>query len=198
MSTADPGGAGVASQALADAKQLFEQAQQEEQLDLLEPVSPEEMLDAREELGPNAGNVAVLKHARERKRGRPKNARNRRTDDFAKYILGFGQDPAITLIQIASTPPEVLIENSRRLRRKRRTKSGLEVDVMQTMSYEAAQSLRVRCAEALMAYTHSKKPVTIDGTIRGVRVIEEVAAAPANDIVEGDFVRVERPEEASR
>src|SRR5688572_11825793 len=113
MSTAEPGGNGVARGMLGDSKALLEAgAAAEEQLNLLEAPTPEEMAEAREALGDGASRLEVLREARQRSRGRPKGARNKRTDDFARYILGFGQDPAITLIQIASTPPEVLIQAS--------------------------------------------------------------------------------------
>ena len=42
------------------------------------------------------------------------------------------------------------------------------------MSYGDAVSLIVRCAEALQPYMHSKQPVAVDATIRGVVVVEEI------------------------
>jgi hypothetical protein len=44
----------------------------------------------------------VLRHARERRRGRPKGAKNKRTDDLAKYLLQFGEDPLVGAIRLAS------------------------------------------------------------------------------------------------
>lgn len=159
-----PGTKAIAEQLAGEAKALVEAAQvEEQQLDLLEPVSAEEMADAQDELGPNAGNLAVLRHAREKKRGRPKGSKNRRSDDFEQYIRQFGQDPAITLMQIQSTPPEVLVERSR------------QIDpVKRRLSYGDAQALRVRCAEGLLPYLHGKKPVTVDANIRGVIVQEQI------------------------
>jgi len=192
----ETGDAKVVSEIIADAKALIaaEQAQAE-QLDLLDPVTPEEMLEAREALGPRAGNMAVLKHARDRKRGRPLGAKNKRTDDFARFLLSHGQHPAITMMQIQATPPEVLIENSRRLRRKKRTDTGIEIDVMQTMSYEAALSLKIRCAEGLLPYLESKKPIAVDMSFSGVAdlVIEGVThtRAEIDDIVDADFLTVD-------
>lgn len=191
MTAVDKSGAGVADAAIADSKALLEQAAaEEEQLDLLAPPTPEEIAEAREDLGPDAGRLTVLRHARERRRGRPKGSRNKRTDDFAKYILGFGQDPAITLMQIQSTPEEVLIENSRRTVKKL-LKSGAIVEVeVETLTYEAAKSLRIRCAEALMPFIHSKMPVAIDMNIRGVDVIEEAPRQLTDQAVDGEFVEV--------
>lgn len=159
-----PGTKAIAEQLAGEAKALVDAAQvEEQQLDLLEPVSAEEMADAQDELGPNAGNLAVLRHAREKKRGRPKGSKNRRSDDFEQYIRQFGQDPAITLMQIQSTPPEVLVERSR------------QIDpVKRRLSYGDAQALRVRCAEGLLPYLHGKKPVTVDANIRGVIVQEQI------------------------
>jgi hypothetical protein len=162
-------------------------------LELLETPSPEEIAEAREELGPDAGGLSVVRQARaKRGAGRPLGVRNRRTDDFEKYILGFGQDPAITMMQIQATPPEVLIEASRRTVKKVVKDSFVEVE--EALSYGEAQSLRIRCAEGLMPYVHSKKPVAIDARILGVKIIEEVSEGRSS-LIDGDAVRVARPDE---
>ncbi len=199
MSTAENGDAKVVGAFVADAKNLLAAAvAEDEQLDLLEPLSPEDMAEAREALGPSAGNLAVLRHARERTKGRPPGARNKRTDDFARYLLGFGQHPAITMMQIQATDPAVLVENSRRDVEKV-LKGGKdqpdEVVTIEetTLTYEGAQSLRIRCAEGLLPYLESKKPVAIDATIRGVRVIEEIGGHGAP--IDGEYLRVAGPDE---
>lgn len=163
MSTAS-GDIAVANAAVAEARSLLAgAAAEEEQLDLLEPLTAAELDDVRQELGAGAGLVTVMRVARERRQGRPKGSRNKRTDDFARYIGQFGQDPAITLMQIQSTPTEELVARSRLLDLPKRQ-----------MSYADAESLRIRCAEALLPYIHSKKPVAIDATIRGVIVQETI------------------------
>ena len=175
------GGKLVADELIAQSKALFESAAAEEQqLDLLDPVSPEDMALAQEELGPLAGNIAVLRHARLKKQGRPMGSRNKRTDDFEAYICQFGSDPAVTLMEIQSTPPEMLVERSR------------QIDpIKRRMSYADAQALRVRCAEALMPYLHGKKPVTVDATIRGVMVVEEIGGNRARgSTIEGEILGV--------
>lgn len=162
MST-DNGGKVVANEALAAAQAEFEAARvQEEQLNLLDPLTAEEIDEAREALGVGAGMVTVMKEARKRRAGRPAGVRNKRTEDFARYIGQFGQDPAITLMQIQSTPTEELVARSKLLDIPKRQ-----------MSYADAASLRIRCAEALMPYIHSKKPVAVDATVRGVIVQEQ-------------------------
>jgi hypothetical protein len=162
------GGKLLADELIAQSKSLYEAAAAEaQQLDMLDPVSPEDMALSHEELGPNAGNIAVLQHARAKKQGRPVGARNKRTDDFEAYIRQFGSDPARTLMEIQSTAPEMLVERSR------------QIDpIKRRMSYADAQALRVRCAEGLMPYLHGKMPVTVDATIRGVMVVEEYSGAP--------------------
>jgi hypothetical protein len=185
----------VATTALEASKALLEEAEAaEQQLELLAPPTPEEMAEAREDLGPDAGRLAVLRHAREiRGRGRPKGSRNKRTDDFARYILSFGQDPAITMMQIQSTPPEVLIQASEQRRVHSFQKNGTPNIVTERLTYDQAQSLRIRCAEALMPYIHQKKPVAIDHTIRGVDVIEEPPRQLTSQPVDGEFVEVATP-----
>lgn len=155
MST-DHGAKSVADDVLRDAKALVEQAREHEaeQLDLLGVPDPEDIVEARELLGKEAGPLAVLAEAR--KRGRPKGVRNRRTEDFRKYILGFGQHPAITLMQIQNTPAEVLVERS------------AAVDpVKRRMSLGDAEQLRTRCAESLLPYIEGKQPVRVDMTVTG-------------------------------
>lgn len=196
MST-DNGTGKVMSDALDQAKALVTGAQAEaEQLDLLNP-TPEDMIEAREALGPNAGKMAVLREAR--KRGRPKNAKNKRTDDFARYLLQFGQHPALTMMQVQSTAPEVLIENSRRTVAKV-IKVGKDRErvvhvVEETLTYEAAQSLRIRCAEGLMPYLESKKPVAVDMSFSGVSdlIIEGLthSSDEVRNIVDADFAPID-------
>ena len=195
MSTGD---AKVAADVVADAKRLLdaEQAEQE-QLDLLAPVSAEEMVEARQELGTGAGRMAVLRHAREKRgRGRPPGSRNKRTDDFARYLLGFGQHPAITMMQIQSTQPEMLIEASKQEKVHSFNKFGEANVVVERMTYAEAQSLRIRCAENLLPYLESKKPVAVDMTFNGVAdlMIEGVTHSrdEMQDMIEGEYLPVDQ------
>ena len=171
-----------------DARALVDAARIEaEQLDMLEPVTPEEMLEAREDLGPNAGRLAVVRHAREQKRkGRPPGSRNRRTDDFAKYLLQFGQHPAITMMQIQATPPELLIEASKQEKVHSFRKDGTPNVVVERMSYAEAQALRTRCAEGIMPYLESKKPVDANVKLEG----DFNLIVPGMNISEGDANRI--------
>lgn len=193
MSTGD---AQVAAEAVADAKRLLDQAGgEEEQLELLAPLTAEEMVEAREELGPAAGRLAVLRRAREKRgRGRPAGSRNRRTDDFARYLLSFGQHPAISLMQIQATQPELLIEASRQEKVQSFGKDGRPNVVVEQLSYAEAQSLRIRCAEALLPYLESKKPVAVDVSFAGVAdlLIEGVTHSrdEIEGMIEGDYLPV--------
>lgn len=170
----------------------------EAQLSLLDPVTPEEMAEAREDLGQNAGQLTVLRHARVQRRGRPPGAKNKRTDDFAKYLMQFGQDPMIGAMQLANTAPEVLVENSRRefikivgtgAKRKR------HVWTAPTMTYGDALSHIARARELLAPYLHGKKPVTISHDFSNLKdlVIEGLTHSreEVEDIVEADFLEIE-------
>lgn len=201
MSTSDTGDAKIVREAVDQAKAVLDEARGEapQQLDMLDPVSPEDMLDAREALGPNAGRLSLLRHAREAKRrGRPPGARNKRTDDFRRYLLGFGQHPAITMMQIQSTPPELLIEASQQPKVHSFRKDGTPNLVTERMTYSEAQSLRVRCAEGLLPYLESKKPVAVDMTFSGVAdlIIQGVTHSDAeiDEMLEGDFLPVDDAE----
>jgi hypothetical protein len=197
MST-DTGDAATVRGFVDDAKrQLAEAAAGEEQLDLLEPVTPEDMAEARERLGPEAGRLAVLRDAREKKRGRPAGSRNKRTDDFARYLLSFGQHPAITMMQIQASPPEVLIQASEQPKVHSFRKDGTPNIVIERLSYEQAQSLRIRCAEGLMPYLESKKPVAVDLSFNGVAdlMIEGVTHSRDEmaEVLEGEFLPLDGP-----
>lgn len=198
MST-DNGVSKVMGDALADAKALVEGAAAEtsEQLELLGEVTPEDMVEAREILGPDAGRLAVVREARRLQRGRPKGARNKRTDDFARYLLSFGQHPAITMMQIQSTPPELLIEASQQEKVHSFSKNGDPRVVIERMTYADAQSLRIRCAEGLMPYLESKKPVAVDATIRGVIVQEQIGdiRPMRGTVIDGEVLGVGLPED---
>jgi hypothetical protein len=180
----------MAEDLVREGKALIEQARgREQQLALLEPVSPEEMQRAREDLGPKVGELTVLEHAR-KGRGRPKGVRNRRTEDFRRYILGFGRHPALTMMEIQNTAPEVLIERSKMLDPPKRR-----------LSYGDAQQLRLRAAEGLMPFIESKQPVAVELTadgdfnliIPGLNVTEADAAAAADGsfVLDVDFEEVD-------
>ncbi len=187
-----PGGKVEAGALIEQSKALVEAAAAEEQqLSMLEPVTPEEMAVAREQLGAKAGHLTVLRQARQNRRGRPAGVKNKRTEDFRKYILGFGQDPAITLMQIQATDPEILVERS----------AAMDT-VKRRLSYGDAQQLRVRCAEALMPFIHSKQPVAVDMNFTGLSdlVIAGVthSEAQVQDIIDGDFLPLDDDGEADR
>lgn len=177
-----PGGKDAAEQLIEKTKGIIDQGhQREQQLSLLDPVSPEEMAIAQEELGPKAGSLAVLQHARSTRRGRKKGSRNRRTEDFRKYILKFGRHPAQTLMEIQNTPPEVLVERSRMLDAPK-----------QQLTYGAALAHIERAAEALMPFIESKQPVAVelsaDGDFNLLIPGINIDAADAERAAAGEFV----------
>jgi hypothetical protein len=172
-----PGGKLEGEALMAEAKRLVEaEAIEQEQLDLLEPLTAEELAEARAVLGANAGGLSVVKHAREQRKGRPKGVKNRRTDDFVRYLSQFGPDPAVAAMQILAAPEEVHMERSRRERMKvvGKGETARVVTITEEMTYEAAQSARLRAADMLMPYWHSKKPVAIDATIHGLILKQEI------------------------
>lgn len=203
MSTDPTGDDAIGREVLGSVRDALDEARgEEEQLDLLDPITAEDVWDAREALGEAATPQEVTQAARARKAGRPKGSRNRRTDDLARYLMQFGQHPAITLMTIQNTAPEVLMEASKRRKVHSFQKDGTANVVVEHMTYEAAQSLRVRCADILLPYLESKKPVAVDMTFSGVAdlIIEGVthSASEVADIVDAEFVpagELEGPQE---
>ncbi len=192
MSSADTGTAAIVGGAVADAKAMLARALPVPavQFDLLEEPTAEDMVVARRNLGDAASRMDVLDHARATRRGRPAGSRNRRTAEFEAWILSFGQHPSITLMKIQSTPPEVLMEASRR-KVKRMNKAGELVEFEESMSYGEAVSVIRACAADLQPYLESKKPVAVHARLEGdfnlilpgLNVSEEQATA----IAEGRF-----------
>jgi len=177
----DSGDKAVVKAMVDQAKELLaDAAEQEEQLDLLEPLTVSDIEAARERLGAGAGKVAVLQEAR-RGRGRPKGVQNRRTQDFKRYIQRFGQHPAITLMQLQNTATEELVALSSLIDTPKRQ-----------MSVHDALSIRVRAAEALLPYLESKQPVAVDATIRGVIVVDEFGSPdrPPTVTIDGEVLGV--------
>lgn len=162
-----PGGKEAFADAAAESKRLLDAARADEieaqQLEL-EPITAEEAAEAQEELGPSAKPLAVLRHAREkRKAGRPAGVRNRRTADTVAYLKQFGPDPLVAMMKIVAESEEAMVARSE------------QVDpVKKRMSYADARAMRIRCAETLAPYFHGKQPVQVDHTIRGVRVVQQV------------------------
>lgn len=177
------------------------------QCDFLDVPSPEEMARSRKELHAAGGDfdeLDVLDHARAKRKaatgGRKPGSKNKRTKDFEKYILQNGnRDPALILAEIASTPPEVLVQ-----------RSAVMDPAKKQLTYGAAQALRTRAAEGLMPYMHGKKPVQVelraDGDfnliIPGVNTSHaDASAAAAGEFVlggaveDGEFTEVEGSEE---
>lgn len=184
MST-ENGMAKVVADAMRDARAIVDRAQAEEdQLNLLDPLDPEEILEARQRLGGNASHLAVVKEARTARSGRPRGARNKRTDDMAAYLRQFGPDPAIAAMRIIGTTEELMIQRS--------IEAG---DGKRRMTLGEAQQHRMRMIELMMPYFHGKKPVQVDMTFSGVAdlVIEGLthSTEEVRDIVDADFLPVD-------
>lgn len=150
----------------------------EAQEDLFEPLTSEEMALAKEELGPSAGPLAVLKHGRERrKRGRPKNAQNKSTADLRAFLLQHGPDPLVAAMRIIGEDELAMVALSQ------------QVDpTKKKLSFAEARALRIRCIELVAPYVHGKQPVQVDHTIRGVVIEETIGELKQVEKYTGDGV----------
>lgn len=80
--------------------------------------------------------------------GRKKGSTNKRSDDFARYMLQFGPHPGITMQRV----------------------QGRSVDQLAaelTCTKREAMQLQIRCASEMLPYFEGKKPVAIDITATG-------------------------------
>lgn len=184
----------VAEEFLQEAKEQLHVAREDapEQLDLLAVPTPEEMADARAKV-PNGAPRDVLRIARSGP-GRKPGSRNKSTQEFKRWILSYGQHPAVTLMQIQATPPEVLMENSRR-EYQRLDRHGNPVTIVVEMSYGEAQGLRKQCAAELMPFIESKQPVAVDMSFSGLSDLVMMGVthseAEVHEVLEADFVSVD-------
>lgn len=190
MST-DGGGKDLLDGAVRAAKDaIAERPRESEQFDFLDVPTPEQMADAQHALGDDARPREVLAEARRRGGGRKPGSRNRRSEDFERWVLQFGRHPARALIEIASASPEVLIERSAAMDPSKRR-----------MTYAEALAIIMRASDILMPYLVGKKPVEIkhalDGDfallIPGLNITEGDARAAAEGtfVLEADYVELD-------
>lgn len=184
MSSDDHGIGGVVGAAVRETREVVVGAAMEEQVDLFEPLSSEEMLEARGRVGPTASHLDVYRDAHAARRGRTKGARNRRTDDLVAYLSQFGPDPAVAAMRIIAETEELMIQRS--------VGAG---DGKRRTTFAEARAMRVRVIELMMPYFHGKKPIQVDMSFSGVGdlVIEGLThnSDEVRDIVEADFAPVE-------
>lgn len=106
----------------------------------------------------------VFRQIRQRGRGRPAGARNKRTDDLAKLVAQQHGDPVMFMASLYSTPLDQLVEMM--IIADPGSKSAKIGDV-------AAKAIAIQfaAARAVAEYSHSKKPVQaeikvgVDGVI---------------------------------
>ena len=124
-----------------------------QQLDLLTDLDA--VIEARERLGENAGQMTLVREAgrimRERRGGRPKGVRNRRTVEFRDFLLRHGSHPLVGAMRLQAMDPIELVEKS------------MEVDPSKRrMTLHEAMSLQQRARELVAPYVESKMPVAVD------------------------------------
>ena len=158
-------------------------ADEERQLELLDPLTAEELALVQESM-PGAGPMAVLQEARVRRRGRPKGVPNRRSDDVARMVAAHGPDPLVFLARTMAETEEAML-----------ARSFANDPVKQRLRWAEARAMRIRAAEALLPYVHGKKPVQVDMSFSGLSdlVIAGVTHSDAQvaQIIEADFAPLE-------
>lgn len=172
----------ILGDAVAEARALAPAAAEQQDDLFAEPMSSEEMVAAREALGPNASHLAVLEEARSRRGGRRKGQLNRNTRDLVEYLSQFGPDPAVAAMRIIGETEEMMIQ-----------RSANASDGKRRMTFAEAQAARMRMIELMTPYFHGKKPVQVDMSFSGIGDLVlasfgGAAAARSSDIVDADFL----------
>lgn len=154
---------------------------------LADPMTSEEALEARNQIGKSAGPLAIANQVSLNRKGRPKGARNKRTDDTVAYLRQFGPDPAIVAMKIMAETEEAMVERSRLIDPPKKHMSFLE-----------ARNVRMRMAELMKPVFHGNKPVQVDHRFGALPdlLVEGLTHTPEEivELLDGEFFEVDRPE----
>lgn len=129
-----------------------------------------EIAAIQDELGCDV-SVAVMEH-RKRYRGRKPGAKNKRSGDFARYLMQFGPHPGVAMMRILARPAEMLAAE------------------MGCKKLEALDR-QIRVAAELMPYFEGKKPIDVNVNANGhmTLIIGGDQAVPGG-MVEGQYADV--------
>lgn len=135
-----------------------------EQLDLLPSLS----------LSPAVGRDGVPLSTAPGRPGRPRGARNRKTDAWVDYILSRYPSPLQFLAETYSRPVA-------QLARELSTPAGTDGKGGHTCTLEAAKDIQRKAAEAALPYLHQRLPIAVevDHKSAGVLIVGHVSAAQA-------------------
>lgn len=125
-----------------------------------------EIVAIQMEMGCDLGD-AVREHRRRGRGGRPKGARNKRTEEFSRYILQFGPHPGVTLARVQGRPTDMLAKE------------------LGCTKLEAMQ-LQIRAASELLPFIEGKKPVEVNMHMGGhMSLVLEQGGAVDGGMIEG-------------
>jgi sulfur carrier protein ThiS len=116
------------------------------------------------------------------------------------YLLQFGPHPLVGAMVLQGTPPEVLIENSRRMIQKL-NKNGRLVEFEESMTYADALAQIARARELVAPYIEGKAATQVDLTVQhdGLLVIGGVthSHSEVQNIIDGQFLPIDDEETAA-
>jgi hypothetical protein len=132
-----------------------------------------EVLAIQMELG---GTTSVAQAVAEYRRragagGRKKGSRNRRTDDFSRWLLSHGTHPGLFMMRILSRPVDMLAAELR-------------------CDPKEAVDRQIRCAAELLPYFEGKKPVEVNVSGKGGMALVLPGMMPG--MVDGGMIEAEQ------
>lgn len=132
-----------------------------------------DVLAIQAELGPGATISQAVTEYRRRAGagGRKKGSKNRRTDDFSRWLLSHGPHPGLFLTRMMARPTELLA-------------AELGCDV------KDAANLQVRCADILLPFHEGKKPVEVNVSGKGGMALVISGMMPGT--VDGGVIEAEQ------
>jgi hypothetical protein len=126
------------------------------------------------------------------KGGRPKGARNKRTEEWVDYLLGRYRSPLVFLLETYSRTPAELAEQMQ-LYKIHEGKVVLDAQGRPMLATGEAADIQLKAAIAALPYLHQKLPQAIEvkANTRGLLLIGDLASDGASDGLAIPFAEVQ-------
>lgn len=132
------------------------------------------------------------------KGGRPKGARNRRTEEWTAYLLGQYRSPLVFLLELYSRSTAELAEQMQ-LYKFHEGELVRDKDGQPMLATGEAADIQVKAAIAALPYLHQRLPQAIEvkGETRGLLLIGDLGSDGASDGLAIPFAEIQENQQLS-